>query len=680
MSRRLGKPTRGSAPLPISAPFTALSTTLFITLLFTGLFFGTPALAERIDNFVLLDHTGKAHELYYESDASAVVIMAQGNGCEIVRNSIAEFQALSEQYAERNVRFLMLNSNLQDNRANITREAEEWGINLPILDDETQIIGESLDLARSGEVLVLNPKTWDLVYRGPLNDRLTSETPQGEATDHYVVDALENLLDSDPLNHSDNVTRAQVEPVGCPIDFPRRNAQHANISYSKTIAPMLQKNCAHCHAEGGIGPWAMTSYNMIRGFAPMIREVVRTKRMPPWHADPHIGAWQADRRLSIEDTQTLVHWIEAGAPRGEGSDPLESLTPLSNAWPLGEPDLIVEIPGYEVPASGTVDYQFPYVENELNRGVWITAVTVLPGDRSVVHHVLAGSVEGTEPPSDEDSVMDNYIIGYAPGAESYVMPEGTGVYIAPGGFFTFQLHYTPTGKATVDHSKMGLYLSDTPPANFLRHQVVVSPAISIPPNTAEHEEAAYYQFQDAAIIHTLFPHSHYRGRASTFEILYPDGRLETVLSVPNYDFNWQRGYNPVEPIAVPAGARLIHRTVYDNSAQNPANPDPNKTVGWGLQSWDEMLYGAFSYSWVNETSDKPIHDRQLSGVTQFIGFLDKDMNGKLSWRELPDRMKKRLIQGFSTVDTNGDGGLDIEEFNAMQNQLEKQERRTAGTD
>ncbi len=676
MGRRLGRPTRGSGLF--------VTTTLFaFTTLSLGLFFGTTAFAERVDNFVLLDQTGKAHELYYQSDASAVVIMAQGNGCEIVRNSIAEYQALSEQYAQRNVRFLMLNSNLQDNRANITKEAEEWGITLPILDDDTQIIGESLDLVRSGEVLVLNPENWDLVYRGPLNNRLTSEIPQSKATEHYVIDALENLLKTDPEQDSASVAHeniVQIEPVGCPIDFPERNAQHASISYSETIAPILQKNCTHCHVEGGIGPWAMTSYNMIRGFAPMIREVVRTKRMPPWHADPHIGAWQGDRRLSIEDTQTLVHWIEAGAPRGAGSDPLESLAPLSNEWPLGEPDLIVEIPGYEVPASGTVDYQFPYVENELDHGVWITAVTVLPGDRSVVHHVLAGSVEDSEPPSSEDSVMDNYIIGYAPGSESYVMPEGTGVYIAPGGFFTFQLHYTPTGKVTVDHSKMGLYLSDTPPANFLRHQVVVSPTISIPPNTAEHEEAAYYQFQDAAVIHTLFPHSHYRGRASTFELLYPDGRLETLLSVPNYDFNWQRGYNPVEPIAVPAGSRLIHRTIYDNSAQNPANPDPSKTIVWGLQSWEEMLYGAFSYSWVNETTDKPIHDRQLSGVTQFIGFLDKDMDGKLSWRELPDRMKKRLIQGFSTVDTNGDGGLDIEEFNAMQKEQKKREQHTAGAD
>ena len=269
--------------------------------------------------------------------------------------------------------------------------------------------------------------------------------------------------------------------------------------------------------------------------------------------------------------------------------------------------------------------------------------------------------------------MDNYIIGYAPGAESYVMPEGTGVNIQPGGYFTFQLHYTPTGKATVDHSKMGLYLTDSPPENFLRHQVVVSPTISIPPDEADHEEAAYYEFPDDAIIHTLFPHSHYRGKASTFEIEYPDGRVEVVLSVPHYDFNWQRNYEPVEPIRIPAGSRLIHRTIYDNSRQNPANPDPSQTIGWGLQSWDEMLYGAFSYSYVNETTQHPIHDRLLAGMTQYVGFLDKNMDGKVSWREMPERMRKRLVQGFRAVDTNGDGGIDIAEFVALQKERQEAE-------
>ena len=616
--------------------------------------------AVPVDNFVLLDHQGNAHELYYQSDAKAVVFMVQGNGCATVQNALTDFKNLRDRYASRGVRFFMINSNLNDDRASIRKEAEQWSIDIPILNDDTQIIGESLNLTRAAEVLLLDPKNWEVIYRGAMNDRydanVQSDRLQAEATEHYLANALDVVL------AGGKVEVGRRDHAGCPIDFALANQQHANISYSKTIAPLLQENCVHCHSPGGIGPWAMTNYMMIRGFAPMIREVVRTKRMPPWHADPDIGQWQGDRSLAIEEVQTLVHWIEAGAPRGDGPDPLESVQPLSSKWPMGEPDLVLDIPGFEVPATGVVNYQFPYVKNPLDHGIWIKATTILPGDRSVVHHVLAGSTESNELPGREDNLFENYIIGYAPGAESYVMPEGTGVYVPPGGYYLFQLHYTPTGRAVVDESKMGLYFADEKPGNFLRHNAAINPAIKIPANSKNHEEVAYFEFYQDATLYTVFPHSHYRGKSSTFEVLYPDGRLEMILSVPNYNFNWQRGYDFIEPMMLPAGTKLIHRTVYDNSAENPANPDAGKEITWGLQSWEEMLYGSFSYSWVNETSDAPIHDRHRARTTQWVGFLDKNMDGKLMWSELPRNLKKRLVQGFKMVDKDGDGGLNVVEL------------------
>ena len=637
--------TRSPGRIPASglltrSPGQALMSLLMLMAL--GIAGPTSALA-KADNFVLLDHNGKAQELYYNTDALAVVLLAYSKGCRATDQALTALADLERSHTD--VRFWVLDP--QDDRAAIQTSTAAATVSAPILEDSTQMISESLGFEATGEAVVVDTRTWDVTYRGAIGG---------------VTGALDALRTGVP------VPGASGEPAGCRIDYATRDLDHSAISYSSTIAPMLKENCAYCHVDGGIAPWTMSSYSMVRGFAPMIREVVRTRRMPPWHADPHIGQWQGDRALSSEQAQTLVHWIEAGAPRGDGPDPLEVIAPLATRWPLGEPDMVVDIPGFEVAANGVVDYQFPYVKNEFDHGVWITSATVLPGDRRVVHHVLAGSVEGDQPPSDEDSVMDNYIIGYAPGAESYVIPEGTGVYVAPGGYFTFQLHYTPIGKVVVDNSRMGLYLSEEPPENFLRHTVVVIPNLNIPPNTPDHEEVAYYEFHDDAVIHTLFPHSHYRGKASTFEVQYPDGTLKTVLSVPNYDFNWQRGYNPVEPLVLPAGSRLIHRTVYDNSERNLSNPDPDKTIHWGLQSWDEMLYGAISYSWANETTANPIHDKMRSRYTQFVGFLDKNMDGKVSWRELPDRMKKQLVQGFKAVDANGDGGLDVDEFLAMQKQ------------
>ena len=627
--------------------------------------------AMRVDNFVLLDHKGDAHDLYYYNNSPAIVIMVQGNGCPIVRNALTDYNALREKFAANGTTFFMLNSNLQDRRETIAAEAEKYAIAVPILHDETQLIGESLDLIRTGEILVIDPKSWEIVYRGPINDRQVYERQKNEASEHYAADAIKAVLAGEP------VEIAKRDAIGCLINFAQKNQSHEQISYSETIAPMLQEKCVVCHTEGGLGPWAMNDYTMVRGFAPMIREVVRTKRMPPWHADPHIGVFKDDKSLSVEETQTLVHWIEAGAPRGNGPDPLAESKIAQVDWPLGEPDLVLDMPKYTIPASGVVEYKYPRLQNPLDVGVWVRAATVLPGDREVVHHILAGSIDADTSKQKRDSgVFDNYLIGYAPGNESNVFPEDTGVYIAPGGEFTFQLHYTPVGRETVDRSKIGLYFHKERPDNFYRQEVVLNPEIYIPANEARHKEVAYFEFDKPAEIHDLVPHSHYRGVASKFEIVHADGRTEAILSVPNYDFNWQRTYEFVEPKRVEPGARLVHTTWYDNSANNPGNPDPNRNVPWGQQSWDEMLYGAFSYTYVNETTEAPLHDKMLADTTQSFGFMDKNFDGKLTMAELPDRWKKRLASSFKRADADGDGGLSIKEMHRLLQMRERQ--RAAG--
>jgi peroxiredoxin len=604
---------------------------------------GSAAHAERVDDFTLIDHNGQAHELYYHRNASAVVLAAHSNACSSYDQALQDLHA---RHTDENVTFLLINSNSADDRQAIKTAAENRGIDIPILDDSTQLIGEGLDLTTAGEVLVVDPKTWKLTYRGNVE------------TAGQAIDAV--IAGTEPEQSTSAIT-------GCPVELSR--GEHT-ISYSQTIAPMLREKCAVCHTPGGIGPWAMTDYNMVRGFAPMIREVVRTKRMPPWHADPQVGTWKHDKSLSIEETRNLVHWIEAGAPRGEGEDVLATKPVQYVEWPLGEPDFIVEVPAFEVPATGVVDYQFPRVANPLDHDVWVTAATVVPGARPVVHHVLMGSLEKGK--ASREGVFDNYIIGYAPGNESALMPDGTGVHVKKGGEFLIQMHYTTSGKAMTDNTRIGLYFADEPPRNYLRNQVILSPRIQIPPHDPAHLETAYVEFYDDAVLHSLVPHSHYRGVASDFVLRYPDGAEEVVLSVPNYDFNWQQTYEFVEPKAVPAGSKLIHRTVYDNSVDNTSNPDPDRTVGWGLQSWDEMLYGNVSFSWVKESSDNPIHDNEKADTAQFFGFMDRDMDGKLVWNELPERLQKRLLQAFKMVDRNGDGGLDLEEFVQM-NRMSRQQ-------
>ena len=615
------------------------------------------AQAARVDNFALLDHRGAAHELHYYSDASAIVLIVQGNGCPIVRNALVDYRAISDAYAPRGVYFLMINSNLQDDRESIAKEAAEWDIPYPILVDETQLVGEALGFTRTAEVLVIDPRDWRIAYRGAVNDRLGYERQKATAEHRYLRDALDAVL-------------AGVEPavasqpaLGCLMNLPGKEAAHAAISYSDAIAPLLQRNCVTCHRPGGIGPWAMTSYAMVRGFAPMIREVIRTRRMPPWHADPHVGTWRNDRGLSVAEQQTLVHWVEAGAPRGDGPDPLAAGVEAAPEWTMGEPDVVIDIPAFEVAASGVVDYQFHIVANPLERDVWVRGMDVQPGVAEVVHHVLVGTTDADGPVEySNESLMNNYLGGYAPGVEPRSTPEGTGVFVPAGTAFLFQMHYTPYGKAVTDRSRLGLYLHDEPPANFLRHSVVMNPTIRIPPNAKAHAETAYFEFHREATLYTVLPHSHYRGKSSTFELQPPGGERELILSVPAYDFNWQLGYDFATPLVVAPGTRLIHTTVYDNSAQNPGNPDPSRVVPWGLQSHDEMLYGDFVFSWTEERSDKPIHDNDYTESAQWVGFMDRDMNGSVSMDELPPRMRERLRGAFALGDQDGDSALTAAEF------------------
>lgn len=552
---------------------------------------------DRVDNFELLDQTGASHELYYLSDAKAVVIMTHGNGCSAVRDVMPQFKAVRAAYEEKGVEFLMINSNLGDSREAIVADALDLEIDTPILMDETQIIGESLGLTRTAEVLVINTGNWQLAYRGS----------PGE---------LENTLDS--LLAGEAVEVTQTEAPGCEINFPNQASQseHAQISYAEHVAPILIKNCVSCHREGGIGPWAMSDYNMVRGFSPMMREVIRTKRMPPWHADPAHGKFSNDRSMSNKEIQTLVHWIEAGSPRGDGPDVLAEYRPGWPEWSLGVPDLVIDIPAYEIPATGVVPYQFPTVTNPLDHDVWISAGEILPGSRATLHHVITRFYlpDPNAKGNPRFGRRGGGLAGYVPGTTGRVYPDDTGTLLPAGATIRFQMHYTPNGKAVVDQSRIGLYFHDEPPKYKLAGTALVNTKILIPANTKAHTESKSQVMKRDVLLYSLLPHSHFRGVASNFVAYYPDGTEEILLSVPAYDFNWQTSYILEEPKKLPAGTKVVHSTTWDNSAQNPANPDPNRDVPWGQQSWDEMLFGAMSFRYLDEVaSDSAV------GVAQFQG-------------------------------------------------------------
>lgn len=537
------------------------------------------AAADVADNFRLTDHVGVSHELYYLSDMKAVVLLAQGNGCDASRQAASAVQALQGKYEPQAVTFLAINSNLSDSLQAVDKEASQAGIKLPIMLDSAQLVGEALNLSRNGEVLVLNTKGWKVAYRGDAGG---------------VAGALDAVIAGKPAPAA---TTAAAK--GCAIKMPERDKRnaHTKISYEKEIAPLLLDKCVVCHREGGIGPWQMTNYDMIRGFSPMIREVVRTQRMPPWHADPHFGVFSNNRGLTPLQAKTLVHWIEAGSPRGNGTDPLLGQKKDWPTWSLGEPDLVVELPPFTTPATGTIPYQNIKIDNPLDHDVWVRAVDFLPGQRAVLHHIIAsagGEVRG-------NISLNNYV----PGAEPLQVPKDNGILLPAKSKLHFQVHYTPNGQVLTDVTRMGLYfMKDAPKYNF-RSLVFFNVKLKIPPNTKLHTEVAERKFDQDAVIYSLHPHAHFRGKSSSFVAHYPDGREETLINIPVYDFNWQSTYDLAKPLTVPAGTRIVYTQVFDNSVQNKANPDPNREVTWGEQTWEEMVFGVIRYRNVKEDQAQP---------------------------------------------------------------------------
>jgi hypothetical protein len=621
-----------------------------------------------VDNFQLVDQNGFARELYRLQDTSAVVIAMHVAGNDVSRRTAATLAALRKDFPT--VEFMMLNSSLGNTRADIEADAKAAGIDLPILDDDAQLIGESLGAAYAGEVFVINPKGWRVVYHGAADAKFATKESAG-----YLAEALAAVM------ADRTIPAADVPGAGDAIDFPERAraASFASISYADAIAPILEQKCVVCHQEGGIGPFAMDRYETVKGFAPMIREVIRTDRMPPWQADPHVGAFQDDKSLSPEQIKTLVHWIEAGAPRGAGADPLASIKHVAPEWPLGKPDLVLDIPSFDIPATGVVDYQRPYIVNPLQEGAWLKASTIKVSQRQGVHHILTGHMKEIPANGVASEVRwGNSVGGYAVGAESTVEPANIGTYVPPGGAIGFQVHYTPFGKAATDASQIGLYFykDDEKPELMMRETVIVDNTIKLPPHDGAHKEIAYLDFPREALLYAAFPHAHYRGAYSDLTIRYPDGQEKLLLRLPEYDFNWQRYYTFAEPVKVPAGSKLIATYRYDNSARNPANPDPSKEIVWGDQSFEEMFYTRLRFRWTDETAADQKNHEELMMKTRMLAMMDDNVDNKIQPGELRGPLAA-FVDKFPLADANKDGGLDAAEFQAALDAIRRMRNKQA---
>lgn len=382
-----------------------------------------------------------------------------------------------------------------------------------------------------------------------------------------------------------------------------KSSAPAAPTFTKDVAPIFFKNCAECHRPGEIAPMSLMNYKEVRPWAKAIREKIVSREMPPWHADPAHGQWSNDKRMSQKDIDTVVAWIEGGTKEGDQKD-MPAAPKFAKGWQIGEPDVTFQMPEeFTVPAEGTVPYMYFTVPSNFTEDKYIAAMEARAGDLSVVHHIVVYVRDPKERAPKKQDIGTGLLGALSPGNTPFIASPGTAKLIKAGSQIVFQMHYTPSGKATKDRSIIGLKFAKGPVDKVITTTAAWDTRFVIPPNAENHEVRATYTADEDIDIISLMPHMHLRGKDYKYIAHYPDGRQEILLSVPRYDFGWQVYYYPTKAIRVPKGTKIEAIAHYDNSTKNPVNPDPNKAVRFGEQTWEEMMNGFFDF--VPVSSAKP---------------------------------------------------------------------------
>ena len=406
-------------------------------------------------------------------------------------------------------------------------------------------------------------------------------------------------------------------------------------TFTKDVAPILQKNCQTCHRPGEAGPFSMLTYEDVRPWAGAMKLAVQQKLMPPWYADPQYGHFSNARALSSDDIKTIVAWATAGAPKGDPKD-MPPPVKFTEGWGIPKPDVVLQLPKeFPVPESGMVEYQYSIVPTGFTKDTWVQAAEVRPTERAVVHHIIAyvrepgsnyfkdqkaGVFFEAPPPKDEkidtSALPSDFLVGYAPGQPAEILQPGQGKLIKAGSDIVFEVHYTPNGKPVMDRTKLGLVLAKEPPKNRVQTLSAVNGTFKIPPGDPNYRVDASFEVAKEVTLAGIHPHMHARGKDFEYRLVFPNGETRTILKVPVYNWHWQLWYNLAEPIVLPAGTKIECTAHFDNSANNPENPDPTKTVIWGQQSWDEMMVGFFNLVYDAKMSPKEIvPEKKAGGLT-----------------------------------------------------------------
>ena len=613
----------------------------------------------KIESFQSRAMDGRKIE--WDRSATIHVFCFLGVECPVARLYATRLQSLAEQFKARGVRFIGINSNFHDSESDLQRFSKELEVSFPMIQDRDQSLARFFHATRTAEVVMVDQKG-TIQYRGRIDDQYAPGVKKSAPNSNELKQAIDELLSGNP------VSIASTSPVGCLISFERVEQKDASITFTKSIAPIFYRHCLECHRTGEIGPFDISDYNEVRGWADMIVEVIDQKRMPPWHASPEYGSFKNARHMSHDEIESVKQWVAAGTPFGI-ADELPEKPKAVEGWRLAKaPDKVVAMreQPYQVPANGTVDYQYFVVDPKINEDRWVSAAQVIPGNAAIVHHAIVF----IRPPDDQDFNGIGWLTAYVPGQRATQFPPGYARRVPAGSKLVFQMHYTPNGREQSDLTQIGMnFIDEANVTNEVFTLVGIDQEFEIPPKTANHAVNARVPWlpKNGELI-AVMPHMHLRGQA--FQLRSKTGGAESILlNVPRYDFNWQHTYELIQPLSFADVNSLEFTATFDNSTDNPFNPNPNEYVMWGDQTWEEMAVAFFEVARPRkpdnaiETSVKeffPIASNesketptvaQITFADEYLKKFDKNKDSMVSFAEVP-----RIVQDYSfhRLDKDGD--------------------------
>jgi peroxiredoxin len=599
--------------------------------------------------FSALTIDGTPVELSASKEPRLTVVCFVGTQCPLAKLYVPRLVQIAQLLDGDSVRWLAVASNRQDSGEDLREFAAKSGWPYPIIHDAGNQIADQFSATRTPEVFVLNERL-EIQYQGRIDDQYTPGRAKAKATQRDLQESLTRLV------AGKSVLVARTEPVGCLIGRWKEPDPQASVEFAEVMT-VLQKRCIECHRDGEIAPFSLTEYDEVVGWADAMLESIDQGRMPPWHAADADGRFRNARQMPQSEKDLIRTWIAAGTPLGDQVVPEPPA--YKSGWQLpSPPDLVLQMRErpFQVPATGTVEYQYFVVDPQFSEDRWVSAAQVIPGNAGVVHHCIVF----IRPPDGGEFRGVGWLSGFVPGQRPFVFPPGLARKVPAGSKLVFQMHYTPNGTPQSDVTKIGLLFSK---AEEVTHEVFTVAGIEqefeIPPRATNHRvKFSVNRLPPRGQLLAIIPHMHVRGHSFQVELARGDFR-ESLLEVPRYDFNWQHTYELSEPISLADVSSLECTASFDNSAANVANPDPNQWVTWGDQTWEEMAVAFFAVAEprqaaaaneptrpasepqvIADTATARVTEQKVKNfVSDFFARHDKNRDGFVEIRELPRSMQ-----------------------------------------